>query len=201
MARKPRIVADGSYHHIIHRGNNRMKVFRDASDYNHFCLLLKTYLSRYPACIYHYCLMPNHLHILLQIKIGKQLQKLMQGVGLSYSIYCRKKYDFVGSLWQGRYKSIPIENDGYLMECGRYIERNPLRAKIVEDPGEYRFSSYGFYAHGDNSPLITEDILYEAMGSNAQERQKRYREYIMQGRPYETLIHSALRLEKCPLGT
>ena len=142
MARGPRFVMDEGYYHVIQRGNDRRKVFRDDKDYEYFCMLLRKYLKKYASYLYHYCLMSNHLHLLLKVIKAKDLSRLMQGVNLSYTLYYKGKYRFTGSLWQGRYKSIVIEKDEYLMECGRYIERNPLRAGFVKDLKDYHFSSY-----------------------------------------------------------
>jgi putative transposase len=201
MARKPRIVMDNGYYHIIQRGNDRRKVFRAGADYKYFYLLLKKYLAKYPSRLYHYCLMSNHLHLLIEVTAANDLSKLMQGVNLSYTLYYKKRYKFTGSLWQGRYKSIPIEKDEYLIECGRYIERNPVRAGIVGDPKDYFFSSYNFYAHGLGSDIITQDVLYERLGHDEDTRQAKYREYALQERPYDTILDRTFKLEECPLRT
>ena len=119
MGRKPRIVLDGGYYHVIQRGNDRRNIFLESHDYGYFYSLLKKYLKRYSSFLYHYCLMSNHFHMLMKVTKAKDLSKLMQGVNLSYTLYYKRKYEFIGSLWQGRYKSIVIERDEYLMDCGR----------------------------------------------------------------------------------
>lgn len=194
MARKPRLVMDEGYYHVIQRGNDRRKVFRDNNDYKHFYLLLKKYLKRYPSFLYHYCLMSNHLHLLLKVIEARDLSKLMQGINLSYTLYYKQKYKFTGSLWQGRYKSIVIEKDEYLMECGRYMERNPVRAGLVVDPKDYPFSSYNFYACGIESDIITEDVLCQGMGSGKTERQAKYRDYVLEERAYDNVLDITFKL-------
>ncbi len=194
MARRPRLVMDEGLYHVIQRGNDRRKVFREDADYEYFCLLFEKYLPKYKSFLYHYCLMPNHLHLLIKVREAENLPKLMQGANLSYTLYFKKKYKFTGSLWQGRYKSIVIEKDEYLMECGRYIERNPVRAGIVKDPAKYEFSSFKFYSCGKKSGIITEDILYKGLGSDQNERRIKYREYILQERIYDTILDNALKL-------
>jgi putative transposase len=196
MARKLRIIADNTYHHIIQRGNNRQKVFKDNSDYKYFKLLIIKYLKKYDCQIFHYCLLSNHLHMLIHIQKGSNMPKFLQGVNLSYSLYHKKKYKFTGSLWQGRYKSFLIDGDKYLLECARYIERNPLRADIVEDISNYPYSSYNYYATEEDDAIITENIIYKELGDNAAERQRNYIDYINQDRLYENLIDKAL--EMCP---
>ncbi len=194
MGRRPRLVMDEGYYHIIQRGNDRRKVFREANDYDYFCFLIKKYLSKYASVLYHYCLMSNHVHLLLKVTKARDLSRLMQGINLSYTIYYKGKYRFTGSLWQGRYKSILIEKDEYLIECGRYIERNPVRAGIVRDPKDYSFSSYNFYAYGKESGIITRDILYEGLGLDDCTRQTRYRDYVLEERAYDKILDKAFKL-------
>ena len=194
MARKPRVVLDDGYYHAIQRGNDKKKVFRDRSDYDCFCVLLKKYLKIYKAFLYHYCLMPNHVHLLIKVTKAEDLSKLMQGINLSYTLYYKRKYKFTGSLWQGRYKSIVIDKDEYMMECGRYIERNPVRAGIVKKPEEYIFSSYKYYINDEKSNIITEDILYQWLGSCRSERQIKYRDYVLQDRAYDKILDRAFKL-------
>jgi putative transposase len=194
MARKPRLVMDEGLYHVIQRGNDRRRVFRQEADYEQFYLLLKKYLNKYYSFLHHYCLMSNHLHLILKVMAAQDLPKLMQGINLSYTLYYKQKYKFTGSLWQGRYKSIVIEKDEYLMECGRYIERNPVRAGMVKDPKDYRFSSYKFYAYGEVSDIITQDIVYEGLGKSISERQGKYLDYVLEERAYDKVLDSVLKL-------
>lgn len=194
MARKPRLVLDEGLYHIIQRGNDRRKVFREDSDYAYFYFLLRKYLSQYRSYLYHYCLVSNHLHLLVKVTEAQNLHKLIQGINLSYTLYYKKKYRFTGSLWQGRYKRIVIEKDEYLMECGRCIERNPVRARIVKHPKDYKFSSFNFYSYGEESDIITDDMIYEGLSSDRAEKQKRYRDYVLGERAYDHILDSALKL-------
>lgn len=194
MARKPRVIVDEGLYHVIQRGNDRRKVFRQEADYEQFYLLLKKYLKRYSSFLHHYCLMSNHLHLILKVMAAQDLPKLMQGINLSYTLYYKQKYKFTGSLWQGRYKSIVIEKDEYLMECGRYIERNPVRAAIVRDPKDYRFSSYKVYAYGKESDIITQDIVYNGLADNTGERQRKYRDYVLEERAYDEMLDNILKV-------
>ena len=89
--------------------------------------------------------MNNHIHLLLKSSYRQSLSKAMQGIGLAYTLWYNRKYRRVGHLWQDRFKSYPVEVDAYLLECGRYIERNPVRASIVSYPEEYCWSSYNFH--------------------------------------------------------
>ena len=120
----------------------------------------------------------------------------MQAVSLSYSAYYRKRYKYAGYLWQGRFKSVHIDNDSYLLECARYIERNPLRTKrrMVEDLSEYRWSSYNFYANGQTDDIITVNPLYNGLGQTAQARRVKYKEYILTPRPYEKILDDVFKI-------
>jgi putative transposase len=181
-------VQDETTHNVITRGNNKMQVFHDSSDFKRYLKLFKRYQELYPVKIYHYCLMPNHTHFLIYVPESRMLRKLMQGVSQSYSNYYRQKYDHSGHLWQGRYKSFPIEEDSYLLECGRYIERNPVRARLVKNVGEWSWSSYKFYASGKVDSLLTPTLLYHDLGNTEVQRQAAYKKHLQQEQPYESLV-------------
>lgn len=131
--------------------------------------------------------MTNHIHLLAFSGDGDDLEKAMQGVQLSYNWWVRRRYGFSGHLWQGRYKSFLIEKDGYLTECSRYIERNPIQAGMVASPEDYPWSSYRFYAYGEPHKHLNlrPDPGYLSLASTDRERQSRYREYVKTDRPYE----------------
>lgn len=136
--------------------------------------------------------MANHIHLLGQIEKGTQLPKLMQFLLFEYSRWYRKQTNYVGHLWQGRYKSPLIELESYFLECGRYIERNPVRAKLVKDAGSYPHSSYRHYAWGEEDSLVDADPYYEELGRNSKERQKRYREFVKLDGPYDPIVDASL---------
>ncbi len=188
MGRQKRILYDGAIYHIVQRGHNKDRLFKNAKDYKVFKDFIRKYKDKHVFDIYHYCLMSNHFHILLKIYKGDTLPKIMHGITQSYSYYYRKTYNRIGYVYQNRYKSFLIEDDSYLLECGRYIERNPLRAGIVKDLSQYNWSSYNFYAKGRPDDIITENPLYQDMGKTPEERQRRYRIYVLEARPYERIV-------------
>lgn len=192
MPRAKRILYDGAVYHIIQRGHNKDELFKSLNDYKAFKDLIRRYKNKYSFGIYHYCIMSNHFHILIRPKVGILLPKIIQGITQSYALYYKRVYNHVGFLYQNRYKSYHIDNDAYLLECGRYIERNPMRANIVGHPLMYYWSSYNFYAKGKRDDIITTNPLYETFGSTAAERQKAYKEYIDQTRPYEAIVDKAV---------
>lgn len=182
---KPRRPSSTGWYHAFGRGNNRQLLFHRDDDFLKFLDTLDRLHREYPLRIAHYCLMPNHVHLLLFSELRETLSKYLQRVNLSYSCWYRKRYEFCGHVWQGRFRSSPIEKESYLTECSRYIERNPMNAGMVTDPKDYRWSSYRFYAEGMPDPLVTPDPGYLGLGVDESERRRRYRDYVTTGRPYE----------------
>lgn len=179
MPRPPRLLLSKSYYHIMTRGNNRNVVFKDDEDYQYFLSSVLKYKEILPFDIYHYCLMPNHTHFLIQTKNAKDFSNFMKKLNLSYFQYFNKKYTWVGHFWQGRFKSQPVGKDAYFIQCGKYIELNPRRAELVENIENYRYSSYRHYTNGLFDPLVTDDFLYEDLGLEITIRQKEYKKLIM----------------------
>lgn len=163
MPRQARIGFPDLVHHVISRGNNRNWVFKDESDFRRYLDILKRYKDRYGFRLYHWVLMNNHVHLLLEPSAMGRLGKIMQGVNLSYTLWFHRKYRQVGHLWQDRFKSFPVERDAYLLECGRYIERNPLRVGLVGAPEEYPWSSYARHRSGREDGLTDRHPLLEEM--------------------------------------
>ncbi|MFA5164238.1 MAG: transposase [Candidatus Omnitrophota bacterium] len=185
MPRKPRCLVDGGYYHIMSRGHNKCKLFHTRKDYEKYKSLIIEHKRTFPCDIYHYCLMPNHVHILLKIMNGRNLPELMQHINQEYARYSKRKHETVGNLFQGRYKGLIIETEGYLLECGRYIERNPLKAGLETDPSRYMFSSYRFYAKGEEDDMLTPNPLFAELSRSEEERRRIYSEYVLKERMEE----------------
>ncbi len=175
MPRIFRILPEEGVLHILTRGNNRQEVFQDNADYKHYLHFLKFYKEEHNFFLYHYCLMPNHVHLIIETTQRTILAKLMKQINLAYLYHYKKRYSYFGHLWQGRYKSLIIDKDEYLITCGRYIELNPVRAKLVEDPKDYKWSSYNAYAYGKMDGITDMDLLYDSLGKTHEERQESYR--------------------------
>ena len=165
-------------YHVINRGNRRDDIFHYQEDYKYFIKLLSSYSGRFEASIYHWVIMPNHYHILLEIKDPENLSKMMAGLARSYVYYYQKNYKQTGHIWQGRFKSQPIEKEKYLLRCGRYIERNPVEAKMANLAEDYEYSSAKFYVYGISDGLTTEDPCFDSFGNNIIERRKYYAEFL-----------------------
>lgn len=188
MPRIKRQISDNGIYHILNRGHNKDWIFKEADDFNKFKEIIRKYKESYPSELYHYCIMSNHFHLLMRIPEAEDLPILMKGICQSYANYYRKTYNHVGYLFQNRYKNIYIDKESYLLECARYIERNPLRANIVKDLSEYPWSSYNHYAKGNRDDIIALDPLYEALANTSKERRDAYIEYLTKPRPYEELL-------------
>jgi len=179
MPRQPRFFSSQSYYHIINRGNNKNIIFKDKEDYLYYLELIFKYKKEHPFDLYHYCLMPNHIHFLIRTNKASDFPTFMKKVNLSYYHYFKKKYGWTGHFWQNRFKSKPVGKDEYFIQCGKYIELNPVRANIVKDPKQYSYSSYNYYALGEKNKLITENFYYQGLGKNNKERQLNYQNLII----------------------
>ena len=199
MARKGRILVDGGIYHITSRGHNRYRLFHDFKDYKAYKDIIRKYKKEFAFELFHYCLMPNHIHLLLKILKAVDLPHLLQCLNQAYAKQYKRSYSLIGNLFQGRYKSIFIERDSYLLDCGRYIERNPYRAGMVKDPSDYLWSSCKFYTKGRNDDIITADPLYEGLDQDRSERMRKYYEYLLENRPYEHIIDRAMMLQGVPI--
>jgi putative transposase len=178
MPRTARIAPEGYVYHVLTRGNNRQDVFREDPDFGRYCELLVHYKEKFPFLLYHYVLMTNHVHLVLETTGHAPLSEIMKGINISYAQYYKKKYGHIGHFWQDRYKSILISKDEYLLACGSYIELNPVRAGMVKAPGDYRWSSYCFYAFGKEDHLIDEQPVYRDLWADETERGIRYQEFV-----------------------
>jgi len=159
MPRTARITIENAYYHIITRGNQKQSVFLDSRDYQKYLYILKKYKKKYNFKIYGFCLMPNHIHIIIQVENPSELSKIMTGINLSYTLSFNFKYKKIGHLWQDRFKSKVIEKDAYLLECLNYIEANPIRAGLVTSLSEYRWSSYSFRNAIDTKDNILDSLF------------------------------------------
>ena len=159
MPRIARIVVAGYLHHIVQRGNNKEKVFLDEEDYEKYLSLLERYSTEKETLILAYCLMPNHIHLLVMPLKEKTLSKLMQGTTLCYTQYFNKKNKRTGRLWECRYHSTIIDEDRYLWAVSQYIESNPVRGGIARKPEDYPYSSAKTHILGVSDILLKEPLF------------------------------------------
>ena len=175
MPRQPRLVIVGYPHHIILRGNNRSAIFYNDKDKRFFIKYLKEAKEKTGSKIYAYCLMGNHVHLLIEPSTEDGLADMMQLAGIRYAQYINRTYKRTGTLWEGRFRSSVVSNDEYLLTCGKYIELNPVRAKMVKKPQDYLWSSFGVRAGERMDGLLDEDPAYKGLGVTPEERQRNYK--------------------------
>ncbi|RDH87648.1 MAG: transposase [endosymbiont of Escarpia spicata] len=173
MPRKPRMYLPGVPCHIVQRGNNREATFFSKNDYLFYLACLKDGSKRYGVAVHAYALMTN---LLLTPKRAENISRLMQSLGRRYVQYINKTYQRTGTLWESRHKASLVQEEEYLLKCYRYIELNPVRAGMVEHPGDYPWTSFQVNGFGRNDSLIQAHQLYTALGLSAEDRQNAYRD-------------------------
>jgi putative transposase len=175
MPRRPRVHLDGVPLHIVQRGHNREPCFFAEEDYLSYLHWLGEALGEVQCALHAYVLMTNHVHLLLTPKKAEAVPKLVISLGRRYVQYVKRSYRRTGTLWDSRYKSSLIQAETYLLACQRYIELNPVRSAMVEDPAHYRWSSYRANALGQPDALLTPHPVYLSLGRSPKERQAAYR--------------------------
>lgn len=175
MARLPRIVVPGLPMHVIQRGNNRQAIFFTEEDYHKYLEIMALSAEEHECFTHAYVLMTNHVHLLVTPVTESSLALMMQAIGRKYVQYINRTYQRTGTLWEGRYKSALVESEQYLLSCSRYIEMNPVRAGMVDGPGEYKWSSYSSNALGKKDSKLTQHELYKRLGSSDVLRQQSYK--------------------------
>jgi len=174
MPRPRRIVLPSVPLHIIQRGNNRTPCFGSRTDYLVYLDMLRECAFDCGCALHAYVLMTNHVHLLLSPNDDDGASKMMQRLGRRYVWYFNRRHDRTGTLWEGRFRSSLVQDERYLMICHRYIELNPVRASIVENPADYPWSSYQANAFGRQDSLLTPHLLYTRLGSDTLARQIAY---------------------------
>lgn len=176
MPRQPRYGLVGIPQHVFQRGNNRQTIFFADPDYRYYLDCLKEACWYHGSHVHAYVLMSNHVHLLVTPSRPDGVAKVIQSVGRRYVRYFNDVHERTGTLWEGRYKASLIDPEHYLLTCCRYIELNPVRAGVVQSPGDYRWSSYAHHVGKLRDPLISDHAQYVALGQGAAERQAAYRE-------------------------
>ncbi len=183
MPRKPRIEVEGLPYHIIARGIERRKIFRDKTDYRFFLGRLGKILIDTHTDLWAFSLLPNHFHLLIRsnkVSISTVMRRLLTG----YAVVFNKRHKRVGHLFQNRYKSIVCQEEPYLLELIRYIHLNPIRAKLVADMdelGSYPYSSHSALLMKTNLSWYIPEIVLDQFGKNYKLAQKNYLRFLIEG--------------------
>jgi len=164
MPRVARIVVPDVCLHVYQRGNNRAPCFVRPSDYRVYLRYLRVYAAQYGCAIHAYCLMTNHIHLLITPRAPNSCAQLMKHLGQCYVQTFNMAHKRTGTLWEGRFHSCLVPTESYVLTCYRYIELNPVRAGMVSAAGEYPWSSFATNAAGRENALITRHAALEAVG-------------------------------------
>lgn len=175
MPRRARLAVAGIPWHIVQRGNNRTACFFCEEDYCYYLDTLEQQARKHECAIHAYVLMTNHIHILLTPSRRDSASRLMKHLAQRYTQYVNRTYQRTGTLWEGRFHSCLTQEDRYVLACYRYIEMNPVRAKMVDSPAAYPWSSFGTNGLGRASRIITSHGAYLALGQEAKTRRRAYR--------------------------
>lgn len=165
-------------YHIFNRGHNRSIVFQTSDDFKYFIDLLTDYSRASNMQIHHWVVMSNHYHLAVEFAVPAKVSSIMAGIARSYVYYHHRTYKTAGCIWQGRFKSQPIQKELYLNACGRYIERNPVKAGMVEVAWEYPYSSAAYYALGKQDCVTVQSPLFEGFGIGEESRRQKYQEFL-----------------------
>ena len=175
MPRRARLAIPGIPWHIIQRGNNRSACFYAEEDYRRYLDTLREQAQKHGCLIHAYVLMTNHVHLLLTPEKRESAALLMKHLGQRYVQYINRTYRRSGTLWEGRFRSCLARDEEYVLGCYRYIELNPVRAAMVEQPGDYKWSSYRANGEGQPDPLLVSHPDYVRLGSTDEARRENYR--------------------------
>jgi len=195
MPRPLRPIGDRLVYHVINRGNNRAPVFHTDGDYAAFLDALRDLKRTRPFEFYGYCLMPNHVHLLIRT-LDAPISRLMQSLLVSHTQRYHRCHRTSGHLWQGRFKSPVIQDDDHLLTVLRYIEANPLRARLAPTAGDYPWSSFPEHGAGHPSGLLDPVIAYEELAADPAERCRRWSAFVHQAPPDDELAGKGVRPEK-----
>lgn len=179
MPRRARLMLPGIPLHVIQRGNNRTACFLSDQDRGFYLLHLHRLLRPSDCALHAYCLMPNHVHLLLTAERANSCARLMKQIGQLHTQYVNRAYQRSGTLWEGRFRSCLVQTEDYLLACYRYIELNPVRAGLCSRPGDYRWSSFMANAEGAYDGLVTPHDEYLRLGNSKEERLRAYLDLVL----------------------
>jgi putative transposase len=180
VPRAPRIDIPGLVYHVISRGVKRLPIFQGDHDRQAFLRLLSQTRHEFPFRLHAYCLMTNHYHLLLQT-LEHSLSKTMQYFKTIYAKRFNREIGHVGHVFQGRFHSIPVQEDAYFITVARYIHLNPVKAGIVARPEDYAWSNYGRLIRGEADPLVEPATLLSYFGQNTDQQRGKYRGFVEEG--------------------
>jgi len=178
MPRQARFIVPDIALHVIQRGHNRNACFKDDTDRMVYLATVADLLRNGGCALHAYCLMTNHVHMLLTPATPHACSTLMRNLGQRYAQYFNRRHDRTGSLWEGRYRSCLVDSASYVLACYRYVERNPVRAGMVPSAAAYRWSSYQGNAGCAVNRMLTPHAEYLALGNDEHPRWPAYQQML-----------------------
>jgi putative transposase len=178
MPRRARLMLAGIPLHLVQRGNNRAACFLSDQDRSFYLFHLDRLLRPSGCTLHAYCLMTNHVHMLLTADSPDSCARLMKQIGQLHTQYVNRTYDRTGTLWEGRFRSCLVQSEDYVLACYRYIELNPVRAGLCTHPREHAWSSFGSNGEGRFDSRVTPHDEYLRLGQNKDERTQAYLELL-----------------------
>jgi putative transposase len=166
MPRVARLIVPDVAVHVVQRGHDRADCFHGEADYRAYLVTLRMYAARFGCKVHAYCLMTNHVHLLLTPSEPASCALLMKHVAQRYSKRLNRRLGRTGTLWEGRYHSGLVATEHYALACYRYIELNPVRAGLVKHPAEYRWSSYAANTRARSDALVTPHPAYLSLATS-----------------------------------
>jgi len=188
MPRQRRQESSTLVYHWITRGIHKKNLFHGPRDYFCYLQLLEEYKKLFDILIFHYCLMSNHSHLILSAKNPAALSCFSHYIQRRYAYYYKARHNWEGQVFRRPFKSFPIENDRYLLECGRYVERNPVKAGLVAKAEDYHYSSFAFYAFSKGDPIVDASPAYLGLSESEKMRNLIYSNYVDVNREHEQSI-------------
>lgn len=166
-----------AYYHVYNRGNSKQDIFLGSQDYSIYMNRLGRYAIKHAVSLVCYCLMPNHVHLLVRQNSNTPIYKFISSLHTSYSMYFNKKYNRVGHLFQDRFKQVQVISDEYLLHLSRYLHLNPVKEGLVERPEDYRWSSFKEYIMDSKYNFCQKGIVLGYSSQRSTNPQKSYKEF------------------------
>lgn len=184
MPRTRRVILPEYPHHIVQRGHNRQTVFAEPEDFRRYLSTIEEFKTLFGVRVYAFCLMTNHVHLLVAPETTSALGLLMKRLAGRQTQYFNRLESRRGTLWEGRYKSSPVQSDSYLLACIRYIELNPVRARMVAAPEAYPWSSaQRWYAEKNPYPWLDPIPMQDVLGAEWPTQVERYKQFMREAIP------------------
>ena len=180
MARQARFLVPGMAAHLIQRGNNRLTCFRTSGDYAVYLSCLRELVRKFDCELHAYCLMPNHIHLLVTPPSAEACACLMRELGQRYARYFNRRYARTGTLWEGRFRSCVTDSAQYVIACYRYIELNPVRAGLARAPASYHWSSHAANIGRTTDAWLRPHAEFLALGLSGETRFRAYADLVEQ---------------------